>query len=112
MDIEVNRIVRKIAIVIGLIFFAALAAYWGVQRTTPFQIAEAYTLNSQDVARLGSPVVARLRFFGYSMRVSDTNGSAEFAFSVRGVNGTAIFHVRLKKEFGKWSVIDSQVIQD
>ncbi|MFT4047595.1 MAG: hypothetical protein QM661_13005 [Solimonas sp.] len=111
MNIKAKGIVRKVAIALVLLCAVTLSAYWGVQQTESFKVAKAYVLEEPEVTRLGIPVAATLRFFGYSMKVSDTNGSAEFAFIVQGTSGRAVARVRLKKGFGGWSVIDSQVIQ-
>lgn len=86
-----------------------VAAYIGVQQTTAFELARERILSSPEAAELGMPVTARLRPFGYAMRVSDSSGTAEFALNLRGAHGSAVAHAKLTKELGRWEVVGMSI---
>lgn len=93
------------AAAIAAIPIAFVAAYIGVQSSTAFELARERILSSPEVVELGVPVTARLRPFGYAMRVTDSSGTAEFALNLRGVHGRAVAHAKLAKELGQWKVL-------
>jgi hypothetical protein len=105
----VKKLLRRLALIFALFVVATVGAYYGVQRTTAFAMARANVVGLAGSRDLGNPVIARLRPFGYAMRVSDSSGTAEFAVDLTGPRGKAIAYVRLKKELGQWSILDSRV---
>ena len=104
-----KEITRKIVIALAPLIASTVVAYWAVQQTESYKIAEAYVTEMREVDRLGHPIAIRLRFFGYSMEVSGSSGTAEFSFDVKGDGHNAVAHVRLKKDLGQWSVVGAKL---
>lgn len=82
---------------IGLYVVALKSQSYAAARSA-IQTAPAVRLAVGDVQRV------RLGFFGYRVRVSDSNGEAIYYTSVKGATGTAGVRVALSLQEGRWMV--------
>lgn len=97
---------RTVFITAVLLVLATVGAYFGVQRTEAFVIAEREIRMLPEVRALGAPIDSRLHFTEYSVHSNDTNGGGNFSLDVRGPRGRGVIRVEMRKHLGEWSLKD------
>jgi hypothetical protein len=107
-----KRLKLAVPLVVLVIVLTTLAAYAGVQQTDAFRIARAGVMTSDDAKKFGEPLSATLRFFGYSIRVSDSSGDARFTLNVSGSLDEGVAHVLMEKRLGQWSIVEIRVLTE
>lgn len=97
--------IKNFTIVAFLILVGTAISYVVVQRSDPYKIARSEVANNAAVSScFGKMERVSLRFTGYKLRISGTEGTGEFSFSIVGEAISDNVKVSLVKGSGRWVV--------
>jgi hypothetical protein len=104
----VNKYLKNILITILLLVLVCGGIYiWTIRGTSYKYSLEFIRQNKQIVEAIGEVKTLRLSFFGKSfVTANDKDGYAKYTIIVQGEKGKGVVSLKLKKDQGKWGVIN------
>ncbi len=105
---------KKLKIIIGVVIVAVVISpfvgYYLAVSSEPYNFSKQVIQNSASIKQtVGEVQSIRLAPFGYSIKYTGPEGSAEFESRVIGSKGSANLNIKLKKNLGTWEVIAAQL---
>ena len=105
-----RKFTRYFVIAAAITALSIPAAWFGVQRTDAYAAATSHARTSVDVlSHVGEVQKIDLAFFGYSIHVAGSDGSANFNLKLNGSIAKGTLHVDLVRH-GSWQVKGSRLV--
>lgn len=107
---------KHIILIVLLIAFSGLmygATPWMAKHAEPYPVALSFIEHDPAVLeKTGEIEKISIGFTGFSIEYRGPDGTAKYAFLLKGKKGNGTVYLQLKKELGVWTVTKSNFIEE